>query len=382
MAADTEPNKAAVFFCRIGEWVDNFQLRGLDTNYIALPELSWSVALTTAATGVHATYTTWADQATPIALRSQTTPSFDLGFNAGYRGFGGGYSWDVLNAYTTNWNVSLGSKSIGVEFLRNVSTNLNGQFYVAGKVDPSLPALNKGEFRISNTSLTAWYALNAAHYSHNAAIKQSYLQKRTAGSLLLSLTYMSSQMQILDSAKYIHSEQMSALFDGVTGMITRQVAVGVGYGINYTPNHGKVVLHAAANMQVVCFSINHVSYLISSEKKLPGDPMFAMHPATPVHVAGNVRAAVSWEINRWMFLSAWAQANNLSFASKDANLSRLSINSWQWQAHLNLGVRFGASKENRRQVLGEPQQPSVYDTSSRKGKLPLWFTDYFFSPPQ
>ena len=269
-----------------------------------------------------------------------------------------------------------------MEFLRNVSTNLNGQFYVAGKVDPSLPALNKGEFRISNTSLTAWYALNAAHYSHNAAIKQSYLQKRTAGSLLLSLTYMSSQMQILDSAKYIHSEQMSALFDGVTGMITRQVAVGVGYGINYTPNHGKVVLHAAANMQVVCFSINHVSYLISSEKKLPGDPMFAMHPATPVHVAGNMRAAVSWEINRWVHLSAWAQANNLRFASQDANLSRLSINSWQWQAHLNVGVRFGASKENRRQVLGEPQMPSVYDTSKRKSKLPLWFTDYFFSPPQ
>ena len=379
IATASNSHKAAAFFYRIGEWVDRFQLRGLDTTYITLPEHSWRVALTTGGTGIHANYTTWVDPATPVSLISQTTPSLDLGFNASYRGYGGGYSWDVLNAYTTKWNLSLGSKSYGLEFLRTVSTNLNGQFVVDGKVDTSLPELHKGEMRISNTSLTAWYALNAAHYSHNAATKQSYIQQRTAGSLLLSVAYMSTEMNILDTAKYIRDEDMSMLFDGVTGMITRQVAVGIGYGINYTPNHGKVLLHLAANMQVVCYSINHVSYNPADNVTVHGEPQYVLHPAKPVHVAGNMRAAVSWEINRWVHLAAWAQANNLSFASKSGDLSTLSIKNWQWQSFLTLGVRFGAGKKRVREVLGEPVTHNPSPVTPKTSKMPQWVTDYFFS---
>jgi len=379
-ASPDQPSKASVFFCKVGKWVDDFQLLGLDTNYITTPDYSWSVGMITGGTGIHATYTTWMDPGTPVALRSQTTPSLELGFNIGYHGYGGGYSWDLLNAYTTNWNLSLGSMIVGVEFLRNVSTNLTGQFSVDKIVDPYLPSLNKGEMRIANTSLNAWYALNAAHYSHNAAIKQGYIQKRTAGSLLLSLGYMSSQMSILDSAKYIHDEATSILFDGVTGMITRQVAIGLGYGINYTPNHGKVLLHAAANMQVICYSVNHVSYMPPAGVYLPGEPLYMLRPASPAHVTGNVRAAVSWEINRWVHLSAWAQANNLRFTSKSGDMSTLSISNWHWQAHLKIGVRFGAGKQHIRQVLGEPE-PSAAPAEPRRKRnnLPQWVTDFFFS---
>ena len=382
MATAANSHKAAAFFYRIGEWVDNFQLQGLDTAYIALPEHSWRLALTTGGTGIHSNYTTWADPSTSIALISQTTPSLELGFNAGYRGYGGGYSWDVLNAYSTKWNLSLGSKFIGIEFLRNVSTNLNGKIFVNGTPDPSLPELHKGEFRISNTSLTAWYALNAAHYSHNAAIKQSYIQQRTAGSLLLSLAYMSTEMKTLDSAKYVYDEDMSVLVGGVTGMITRQVAVGIGYGINYTPNHGKVLLHAAANMQVVCYSINHVSYTLGASASMYGEPQYMLRPASPVHVAGYMRAAVSWEINRWVHLSVWAQANNMSFASKSGDLSPLSIKNWQWQSHINIGVRFGAGKKRVHEVLGEPELTLHPAATEKKSTMPQWVTDYFFSHMQ
>lgn len=377
-----KPSKGAVFFFGLAEKIDKFLLHGLDTNYISLPEYRWSAALTTGGTGINATYTTWADPATPIALRSQSTPSLDLGFNVGYRGYGGGYSWDLLNAYTTNWNLSLGSVFIGIEFLRNVSTNLTGYFAVDGVNENDFPMLNKGEIRIANTSLSAWYALNSAHYSHNAAIKQGYIQKRTAGSLLLSLGYMSSEMNLLDSAKYIHDENMSILFDGVTGMITRQVAVGIGYGINYTPNKGKVLLHAAASMQVVCYSVNHVSYLPPAGVYLPGEPQYMLRPASPVHVTGNMRAAVNWEINQWVNLSAWTQANNLRFASKRGDMTTLGISNWYWQAHLNVGVRFGASKKRIRQVLGEPEPKAVTEETKQKSKLPQWVTDYFFSSMQ
>lgn len=381
-ASSKPPGKTAQFFCRIGRWVDNFNLRGLDTTYICLPEHSWRVALNNGEVGINATYTAWLDPATPINLRMQSTPSLGLGFNVGYRSLGGGYSWDVLNSYTTNWNISMGSKMIGLEFMRNVSTNLTGSFHILDVLDPHLPKLTKGDLRIANTSLTAWYALNSTHYSHNAAIKQSYIQKRTAGSLLLSLAYMSTNMSIIDSSKYVHDEDYRILFDGVKAMVTRQVAVGIGYGINYTPNQGKVLLHAAANMQVVCYSINHVSYTPPDEVSLPGEPQYLMHPASPVHVTGNMRAAVSWEINQWVHLAAWAQANHLSFASKSGDLSTLSINNWHWQARLSVGVRFGAGSKRMRQILGDLDDSGPSVATGKNSRLPQWITDYFFSPVQ
>lgn len=378
--AASMPSKATVFFFRVGERIDNLQLRDLDTNYIALPEHSWRIGLTTGGVGIHSTYTTWADPETPVALRAQTTPSLDIGFSVGYRGYGGGYSWDVLNAYTTKWNISLGGNYLGIEIARNVSTNLKGKFYMDKEWMENTPVLNKGDFRISTTSLSACYILNAARYSHNAAIDQGYIQKRSAGSLLLSLAYMSSQMEILDTAKYIHDENAVTLIDGVTGTITRQVAVGLGYGINYTPNHGKVVLHAAANMQVVCYSINHISYALPSNVNLKGDPQYVLRPSVPVHVTGNMRGAVSWEINRWVHLSAWAQANHLRFTSKAGDMSSLRIANWNWQAYINIGVRFGAGKKRVREVLGDPPVPAAAPGKpDQKNKMPQWLQDYFFS---
>ena len=398
-AVPAKPSKASYFFCNAGQRLDQFFLKGLDTAYIALPEFRWRVAFNNGEVGLNARHTTWVDPQAAVRLQANSAPSIELGLNAGFRSLSFGYSWDVSRAYATNWNLSLGSKMLGLEFQRHVTTNLSGRLY--GGIEPEAPVLvgtdlQKGELKISTTNLNVWFVLNSKHYSHNAAIKQSYIQKRTAGSLLLSVAYLSSELRVLDSLKYFKDPNMAILVDGVTGMITRQVAVGLGYGINYTPNHGKVLLHAAANMQVVCFSINHVSYIVPDDIYMPGEPNFVLRPDFPVHVSGNFRAAVSWEINRWVHLSAWAQANNLSFkSSRNTGLSVLDINNWHWQTHISVGVRFGISRKRTQEVLGEqvlqpavlpadsltqPQGQETQNPSQKKLiKMPEWVTDYFFS---
>ena len=381
VAASDSPSKAALFFCRIGKWVDDFNLRGLDTTYITLPEHSWRVALNNGEVGINSTYTTWLDPSTPVMLHMQTTPSLGLGFNVGYRSLGGGYSWDLLNSYTTNWNISMGSKMIGLEFVRNVSTNLTGNFHIDDRYDQYLPKLNKGDLRMSYTSLSAWYALNSEHYSHQAAIKQSYIQKRSAGSILLSLSYMHTQMALQDTFTFHGVPILAIIMDSVKSITTHQVAVGLGYGINYTPNKGKVLLHAAANLQLVCYSINQLTLALDSSivALLPGEARFNIHPQYPVHVTGNVRAAVSWEINRWVHLSAWAQANNIRFRSKETELTEVIMRNWNWQVHLNLGVRFGAGRQRVLKAL-EDLPPLSPSQPIRTSKLPQWIIDYFYSP--
>ena len=375
-------SKGMQFFYRIGERVDRYLLQNVDTNYITLPEHSWQVSFTSSMVGINSYYSTnLLGETAKIALLSRTTPSVDLGFYAGYRGIGFGYSWDVQNAYTRHLKFSVGSKSMGLDFQRQVSTNLSGK--VINPYDPSASSgiLSKGYVWITNTNLTAWYALNSEHYSHQAAIKQSYIQKRSAGSILLSLSYMHTQMALQDTFTYHGVPILAIIMDSVKSITTHQVAVGLGYGINYTPNKGKVLLHAAANLQLVCYSINQLTLALDSSTValLPGEARFNIHPQYPVHVTGNVRAAVSWEINRWVHLSAWAQANNIRFRSKETELTEVIMRNWNWQVHLNLGVRFGAGRQRVLKAL-EDLPPLSPSQPIRTSKLPQWIIDYFYSP--
>lgn len=383
-AADKQPSKGLLFFYRTGNWVDRFLTRGIDTSYIALPEHSWRLAYTNAMIGVNSNLTSTVIFQ-PIgemafSLLNKTTPSVDLGFYAGYRGFGFGYSWDALNAYAQRLSFSFGSKYIGIDFAIETSTNIHTTVALGGK---QLWDLGRTGVVITNANLNVWYALNALHYSHQAAVKQSYIQKKTAGSLLLHLAYMSSQIALRDTMKVPDAERplIPSLMSNLTAINTRQIAVGIGYGINYTPNHGKVILHASAAAMLVTYSVNHISYYLedSLANELPGEPMFSLHPATPVHVTGNVRAAVSWEINKWVHLSAWATGDNIRFKSKPtANENVLSLENWNWKVQATVGVRFGAGRDRVQRALGQNKDSET--PKPKNNRVPEWITGYFWSP--
>lgn len=394
-----EPTKGLLFFYRTGDWVDRYLMRGIDSDYIALPEHSWRLAYTNAMVGVNSTLNSSSiipfptgPQEITNSLLNKTTPSVDLGFYAGFRGFGFGYAWDALNAYARRLSFTLGSKFIGIDFSLQTSTNIHSVVSFNGIPQSNVP--ERPDIVITNANLSAWYALNAKHYSHQAAVKQSFIQRKTAGSLLLHLAYMSSQVEIQDTMKLDNAKRplISSMMSDITAVRTRQIAVGIGYGINYTPNHGKVVLHLSAAAMLVAYSVNHVSYYFpdSIANELPsGEPMFNLHSMYPVHVTGNMRAAVSWEINKWVHLSAWATADNIRFRSKPtAHENVLALSNWNWKVQLVVGVRFGAGRDRVQKALyGEKPNPDNIlkgredDTSSsKKSRVPKWITDFFWSP--
>ena len=410
--AEKKPSKGLLFFYRTGRWVDNYLTRGIDTSYIALPEHSWRLAYTNAMVGVHSTLSSSSIFALPegpqeitFSLLNRTTPSVDLGFYAGYRGFGFGYSWDAINAYAQRLSFSFGSKFIGLDFSIQTSTNITTNVALNGK---SIWDMGKRNVIITNASLNIWYALNAAHYSHQAAVKQSYIQKKTAGSLLLHLAYQSSQVDLQDTVKIPDGERpvIPSLMSNVTAVRTRQIAIGIGYGINYTPNKGKVVLHASAAAMLVTYSVNLISYYFPDTlaNELPSNPMFNLEPSFPVHVTGNMRAAVSWEINKWVHLNAWATGEHIRFRSKPTVQENvMSLQNWNWKVQASVGVRFGAGKDRLQRALEAPQPPEggerpnpdpslkgreidglevrgLEEKEVKKSRIPKWITGYFWSP--
>lgn len=387
---EKKPNKALLFFYRTGNWVDRYLQRGIDTSYIGLPEHSWRIAYTNGMIGINSNLTSFSEaqdnSVQTITLLNRTTPSVDLGFYAGYRGFGFGYSWDAIHAYAQRLSFSFGSKFIGIDFGIHTSTNIytNLQFGDQQSWD-----FGKDKVIITNASLNLWYALNARHYSHQAAVKQSYIQKQTAGSFLVHLAYTSSQVQLKDTLRYTDNNVplLPLLMSSLTAIRTRQIAVGIGYGINYTPNKGKVVLHASAAAMLVTYTVNLASFYLpdSIAEGLPDDPMYNLNPSYPVHVTGNMRAAVSWEINKWVHLNAWATAENIRFRSGwTANDNYIKLSNWNWKVQASVGVRFGAGKDRLQRALGESSQPSEVSLQTpevpKKSRLPRWLTDFFWSP--
>lgn len=154
-------------------------------------------------------------------------------------------------------------------------------------------------------------------------------------------------------------------------------AAQTGIHSNYTAKQtdvlGDVILHAFAHPDSVpAFAT----------------PNYIIYPKHPVHVSGTMRGGVSWEINRWVHLSAWAQADNVRFNAATEN-AHLDLSNWIWQAHLNIGVRFGVPK--KRPALSDAVAPALpfaaSATSSQSqpapqtSSLPQWVSDYFFSIP-
>lgn len=376
---ERKPGKLAYWYCVGMDWLDKFCLKEVDTAYIGLPDNEWRIAFTNSEIGIHSNYTsTMSDnpELGYISLLSTTTPSLDLGFQIGLRSVNFGYSWDVLHAYSQKLNFSLGGKSWGVELLRqkssNIHTHVELQKFKAFNFD-----LDDNSIHITNTNLTAWYALNSPHYSHNAATKQAYIQKKTAGSLLLSLSYLNTDMTL-------QKDTLLAmwLLGNVQQMVTHQVAVGLGYGINYTPNNGKFLLHFAAYAQAVFYSINYVSYVDTLHHSNKVFPSYTIKPSSPVHITGNMRAAVSWEINKWVHLNARAQVDNIRFNAKTDN-GKVDLSNWNWQVYLTIAARIGVGEKRRNKILdevGEGQYIPFEHKAPSKTKMPKWITGYFFSP--
>jgi hypothetical protein len=375
--SSSQPSKGLIFFYRIGEWLDNYSLKGLDTAYITLPEHSWRIAFTNSEMGIHSTFTAHKVPALDdVILKSTSTPSIDIGFNIGCRSLGFGYSWDALHAYAQKLNFSIGGKAWGLEFMHHRNNNIRGVLTIPS-IDYGPEYFQKGAIRVTDLNLSVWYALNAAHYSHNAAVKQAYIQRKSAGSLLLSATYASTDFQFVDS---LTTDQYQ--FHNVSGITTRQASIGLGYGINYTPNKGKVLLHLSATAKLVFYTVNHVSFFNPDTVNEVAVPNYAISPAKPVHVTGTMRAAVSWEINQWVHLSARAQVDNMRFRAVGEDVN-IELSNWNWQAHLNIAVRLGVGRSKVKRALDAlPKKDRVVVTERREDhvQLPVWFTDYFFSP--
>lgn len=88
------------------------------------------------------------------------------------------------------------------------------------------------------------YVFNSRHFSYSAASSPTLIQKRSAGSPLVLLDFYGSRAKFHDSLLLGDDESFT----------TWKGSVGGGYAYNYTPNQGKLLIHASVIPSVTLIS--------------------------------------------------------------------------------------------------------------------------------
>lgn len=342
-------NKAKVFFKKVGVFADNWFMRGLDTNYLALPKYRFRLSINSEAGSV---YTLLSSKDTPFygdlncRFRSNVTPK--LGLVLGFRNIQAGYSMDLFKGYS-NFALSICQNAFGLEILRRKT------FYASGYIDASniegRTNINAGDIGVTTFFLSAYLAFNRKKFSMPAAFNQSYIQRKSAGSVLAYVDFLYTDMAFANGSYLMKA-------GGLHSFELYQVALGVGYGYNYTPNKGKLLFHLSAAPLLVFFNQmieTGDTRMITDEKTLGYNLIFSrkIKPRFPVYLTGIVKAAIVWNISDRFNIAAKAVCNNIRFHSHDTLYEAdrkvdekynpyidIMLMTWDWKLNIYFTVRF------------------------------------------
>ena len=331
-------------------FADKWSSKNIDTTYLALPKYRWRIALRGE---VGAAHTSFDIDGLPhygdvdARFNSHVTPK--IGANIAFRNLNIGYMADLFKGYS-NFGIGFIQNGWGLELLRRKTSYANGYVdasEIEGKTD-----IGADDISLTTLFVSGYLAFNRKKFSMPAAFKQSLIQKKSAGSVMAYVDFRYANL-------HFNKDGYMAMTGGLHDMEIYQIALGVGYGYNYTPNKGKVLLHISVIPMVSVFN----------QLLLTGDSRMFWHneeenynlvftrkvsPRYPFFLTGMARAAVVWNINDRFVLALSGICHNIRYRMQDKMFEidrddltldyNVDINAhlmtWDWKADLIFGVRF------------------------------------------
>lgn len=315
-----------------GTFLDKLAISGVDTNYLALPKYGWKVPLSVNFAGIHCKVEghelpVFSDVSSSI--RSSLNGHASIGI--GYRSLSFKYSWDLSHNYSRDVNFSLLDNPYGIEIRSHVTDGFHGHLDASsteGDMD-----IRKGDLRLKATLINAYVAFNSKHYSLPAAMDQSLIQRRSAGSVTAHVLFLSSELTANNQALL---ERLS----GLKRIEVYQAAAGIGYGYNYTPNQGRLLLHLSAAPLLVFFTKNFMTASIplpiDEEEVLELELNSEVKTKHKYFLTAIMRASAFYNINDHFYLGATALLNNIRFDSEED----VKLQMKDWIVNAQFGIRF------------------------------------------
>ena len=323
-------------FQRLDSLLDVRDMRTkLDTNYVSRPDKHWNLRLINNISGNNfnlRVVDNIFDSKYVFYFRFKDPLRHTMTLSANYRGLAVSFAFNPASMFgkktSTEINVNSYGNHFGLDFLYESNGKFEGKIEADGE-DFELASI----VREKSLTINAYYAFNGKKFSYPAAFSQSYLQKRSAGSLMAGLSYNRGSVSVIDDgepdSQLYGSEEGDPDSDSydpndVEKIKMSYASVGLGYGYNFVPNR-KWLFHISTLPSIVFWRENKLIKTIGVEM------LKATFPEITIVARGSI---VHYFKHFFMGLTV---VYNYTSAG-DYEFIRLSHN--KWRARLILGKRF------------------------------------------
>lgn len=328
------------FMKKVGTMIDSMSVRGLDRSYIDAPEKPWqliakgNVSQTIVSMNADGNILGVDYSARPYL---KTQPSQYVGFWAGYRGYGIGYTVNVGGDKGSNlvFGATGGAYGVNVRIHSfdnsNPSINLNSELLSEEEQKTWDDVQLIDPIHVRTVIADGYYMFNGKKFSYAAAYDQSVIQKRSAGSLMAGLMYNYTR---IDYATDLNGD-LVYLMHGLGKVKLWQGSAGVGYAYNWVPARGLLVnvmlmpmVTFVNKLKVFAYATN-VPELMTDDRFWSEDisneewdewfysnvhitPMADKTFNSGISLGFDTRMSVTYNFGRY-FISAYGQFNNIRY---------------------------------------------------------------------
>ena len=332
--------KLATFAKKVGTLIDTMAVKGLDRNYIDAPEKPWQLI---AKGNVNQTIVSMNADGNILGVDYsarpylKTQPSQYVGFWAGYRGYGIGYTVNVGGDKGSNlvFGATGGAYGVNVRIHSfdnsNPSINLNSELLSEEEQETWDDVQLIDPIHVRTVIADGYYMFNGKKFSYAAAYDQSVIQKRSAGSLMAGLMYNYTH---IDYATDLNGD-LVYLMHGLGKVKLWQGSAGVGYAYNWVPARGLLVnvmlmpmVTFVNKLKVFAYATN-VPELMTDDRFWSEDisneewdewfysnvhitPMGDKTINSGISLGFDTRMSVTYNFGRY-FISAYGQFNNIRY---------------------------------------------------------------------
>lgn len=297
---------------KIINWVDSADVAGADTSYVRWPNQGFIASINTnfVKSRLLLDYNRVnynEPQAYDGNVSSRLTSFFSVGLS--YRGWGLSYSRDFSEQKDEEFSFSTYGQTYGAEFHIRNSHSFTGTISSAVNPEENVDIMsNQIHQRLYSGNI--YYVFNHTRFSLPAALSQTVIQRRSAGSWLALVSYYRSIL-MFDNSQY-------------NKLTTTQICVGGGYAYNLVFNHERCLLHTSLMPSVMVYHHNHV---FSQSEKSALSQQFSIDGL----------AHISFVYNLSRYILGTSVVYNASWSNFTKDLSILDLN---WSARAFIGVRF------------------------------------------
>jgi len=340
---------------------DSMVVRGVDRRYIDIPDQPWLIMLRGNISQTIVSMKTNGsvlDEEYDNDTRLVTQPSKKIGFKVGYRGCGIGYMVNVGGDKGTRLTLGATGKSYSLNVRYHSFENSHPDIDMVSDLltEEDLVEMKNVKLidpiKVKTLLADAYYMFNGKKFSYAAAYKQSVIQKRSAGSLIVGGMFNYTDINYAADS----NGDLIFLMHGLGRVKLWQGSVGVGYAYNWVPCRGLLINVMAMPMLTFVNKLKAYAYDTNIEDMME-DPMFwndqvsyeewdkwyyqnvRISPLgsetfnSGVSISFDGRVSVTYNFGRY-FLNVFGQFNNIRYHH---NSSHGYLN--DWFVNSSIGIR-------------------------------------------